>query len=324
MKFLSTLSLGVLAALAAPAQAQDFPGSAPIVAVVPFAAGGPTDKVARDVTAVMARHLKGQIVIENVGGAGGTIGAKKVATARNDGHTVLIHHIGMSTAPALYRQLGFDPLKDFEMIGEIADVPMVLLGTKSLPPDNFKDLLPYIKANSSKLFLANAGIGSASHLCGLLFMSTIGTQLGTVPYKGTAPALTDLIGGQVNLMCDQTTNVAGQIKAGVVKPYVAMQSTRIDAFKDIPAAAEQGLPGIEVKIWHAMYAPKGTPPAVVEKLSAALQAAVQDPVFRGKMEELGAQAATGERARPDSLRKHLGNEIAKWTPIIRAAGVYAD
>jgi len=195
MKFLSTLSLGVLAALAVPAQAQDFPGSAPIVAVVPFAAGGPTDKVARDVTAVMAKHLKGQIVIENVGGAGGTIGAKKVATARNDGHTVLIHHIGMSTAPALYRQLGFDPLKDFEMIGEIADVPMVLLGTKSLPPDNFKDLLPYIKANSSKLFLANAGIGSASHLCGLLFMSTIGTQLGTVPYKGTAPALTDLIQG---------------------------------------------------------------------------------------------------------------------------------
>ncbi|OVZ57145.1 ABC transporter substrate-binding protein [Pigmentiphaga sp. NML080357] len=315
----------VLAALAATTvQAQDYPGGNPVVAVVPFAAGGPTDKVARDVTAIMSKHLKGQIVIENVGGAGGTIGAKKVAAARNDGHTVLIHHIGMSTAPALYRQLGFDPLKDFEMVGEIADVPMVLLGNKNLPPENFKELLPYIKANASKLFLANAGIGSASHLCGLLFMSAIGTQLGTVPYKGTAPALTDLIGGQVNLMCDQTTNVAGQLKAGVVKPYIAMQSSRIDAFKEIPAASEQGLPGIEVKIWHAMYAPKGTPPAVIEKLSAALQAAVQDPVFRAKMEELGAQAATADRAKPESLRKHLGNEIGKWTPIIRAAGVYAD
>jgi len=304
--------------------AQEYPGNAPVMAVVPFAAGGPTDKVAREVTAIMSKHLKAQIVIENVGGAGGTIGARKVASARNDGHTVLIHHIGMSTAPALYRKLGFDPLEDFEMVGEIADVPMVLLGNKNLPPQDFKELLPYIQSNASNLFMANAGIGSASHLCGLLFMSAIGKQLGTVPYKGTAPALTDLIGGQVNLMCDQTTNVSGQIKAGVVKPYIAMQSARIDAFRDIPAASEQGLPGIEVKIWHAMYAPKGTPADVVAKLSAALQAAVEDPSFRKKMEDLGAQAATADRATPSSLRKHLSNEINKWTPVIRVAGVYAD
>ncbi len=306
------------------AQAQEFPAGKPVSAVVPFAAGGPTDKVARELTAIMAKNLGTTIVIENLGGAGGTIGAKKVAQAKNDGYTVLIHHIGMSTAPALYRNLGFDPLKDFEMVGEIADVPMVLIGNKTLPPANFKDLLPYIKANASKLSLANAGIGSASHLCGLLFQSAIQTELTTVPYKGTAPALTDILGGQVNLMCDQTTNIAGQLKANAVKPYAAMQSRRVEAFKDIPTAAEQGLPGMEVKIWHAMYAPKGTPKPVIDKLSAALQKSVADPHFRAKMAELGAEAVPAQRATPDSLKTQLTSEINKWTPIIKKAGVYAD
>ena len=321
----------VAAALAAAAlglpgvvQAQDYPGSRPVSAVVPFAAGGPTDQVARELAQVMSKHLGATIVIENLGGAGGTIGAKKVAQSKNDGHTVLIHHIGMSTAPALYRNLGFDPLKDFEYIGEIADVPMVLVGNKNLPPNTLKDLLPYIKANASKLSLANAGIGSASHLCGLLFQSAIQTELTTVPYKGTAPALTDILGGQVNLMCDQTTNIAGQLKANALKPYAAMQPRRVEAFKDIPTAAEQGLSNIEVKIWHAMYAPKGTPQPVIEKLSAALQKSVTDPGFRAKMAELGAEAVPAQRATPESLKTFLGNEINKWTPVIRKAGVYAD
>ncbi len=296
--------------------ADEYPGSKPVSAVVPFAAGGPTDKVSRDLVQIMSKHLGTTIVIENLGGAGGTIGAKKVAQASPNGYTVLIHHIGMSTAPALYRNLGFDPLKDFEFVGEIADVPMVLVGNKSLPP--------YIKANASKLSLANAGIGSASHLCGLLFMSAIQTELTTVPYKGTAPALTDILGGQVNLMCDQTTNIAGQLKAGALKPYAAMQSRRVEAFKDIPTAAEQGLPGMEVKIWHAMYAPKGTPKPVIDKLSAALQKAVTDPTFRAKMAELGAEAVPAQRATPDSLKTFLASEINKWTPVIKKAGVYAD
>ncbi|RYX90734.1 MAG: tripartite tricarboxylate transporter substrate binding protein BugD [Comamonadaceae bacterium] len=322
--FLKIATAVSLAAAAFTATAQDFPAGKPITAVVPFAAGGPTDKVAREIGQIMGKQLGATIIIDNAAGAGGTIGARKVAQAKNDGFTVLIHHIGMATAPGLYRNLGFDPLKDFEMIGEIADVPMVMLGTKSLPANNFTELVPYIKANAAKISLANAGIGSASHLCGLLFQSALQTELTTVPYKGTAPALTDLIGGQVNLMCDQTTNVAGQIKAGSVKSFAAMQGKRIDAFKDIPTAAEQGLPGIEVKIWHAMYAPKGTPKAVVDKLSAALQAAVTDPVFRSKMAELGAEAATAARAKPDSLRAHLSSEINKWTPVIKKAGVYAD
>ncbi len=322
--FFKLAAAASLALLALGATAQDFPAGKPITAIVPFAAGGPTDKVAREIGQIIGKQLGVTVIIDNAAGAGGTIGARKVAQAKNDGYTVLIHHIGMATAPGLYRNLGFDPLKDFEMIGEIADVPMVMLGSKSLPANTFAELVPYVKANAAKISLANAGIGSASHLCGLLFQSAIATELTTVPYKGTAPALTDLIGGQVNLMCDQTTNVAGQIKAGSLKSFAAMQGKRIEAFKDIPTAAEQGVPGIEVKIWHAMYAPKGTPKAVVDKLSAALQAAVTDPVFRSKMAELGAEAATAARAKPDSLRAHLASEINKWTPVIKKAGVYAD
>lgn len=306
------------------AQAQDFPAGKPITAVVPFAAGGPTDKVAREIAQIMSRQLGTTIVVDNSGGAGGTIGARKVVNAKNDGYTILIHHIGMATAPALYRNLGFDPLKDFEMVGEIADVPMVLLGSKSLQPKNLKDLLAYMKTNANQISMANAGVGSASHLCGLLFQSSTKQELTTIPYKGTAPALTDLMGGQVNLMCDQTTNVAGQVKAGALQSFAAMQGKRIDAFKDIPTAAEQGLPGIEVKIWHAMYAPKGTPKPIVDKLSAALQVAVADPAFRTKMAELGAEAVPPARAKPESLRTHVSAEINKWSPVIKAAGVYAD
>ncbi|TMS57105.1 tripartite tricarboxylate transporter substrate binding protein BugD [Imbroritus primus] len=324
MKVLSKLAAVALMLSAFGATAQEYPGSRPISAVVPFAAGGPTDKVARELALAMSKALGGQIIIENTGGAGGTIGAKRVAQAKNDGYTVLIHHIGMSTAPTLYRNLGFDPLKDFEMIGEIADVPMLLVGNKSLPPNTLKELLPYIKANAAKLSLANAGVGSASHLCGLMFMSKIETELVTVPYKGTAPALTDLLGGQVNLMCDQTTNIAGQLRANALKPYAAMQPRRVEAFKDVPTAAEQGLPGLEVKIWHAMYAPKGTPKAVIDKLSAALQKAVQDPKFKAQMAELGAEAVPPAKAKPESLRAHLASEIAKWSPVIKKAGVYAD
>jgi len=324
MKVLSKLTAVALMLSAFGAAAQEYPGSRPISAVVPFAAGGPTDKVARELALAMCKALGGQIIIENTGGAGGTIGAKRVAQAKNDGYTVLIHHIGMSTAPTLYRNLGFDPLKDFEMIGEIADVPMLLVGNKSLPPNTLKELLPYIKANAAKLSLANAGVGSASHLCGLMFMSKIETELVTVPYKGTAPALTDLLGGQVNLMCDQTTNIAGQLRANALKPYAAMQSRRVEAFKDVPTAAEQGLPGLEVKIWHAMYAPKGTPKAVIDKLSEALQKAVQDPKFKAQMAELGAEAVPPAKAKPESLRTHLASEIAKWSPVIKKAGVYAD
>ena len=236
------LAVGVVAtALSGAGQAAVFPEDKPITLVVPFAAGGPTDKVARELALVMGKSLKQQVIVDNSPGAGGTIAAKKVLNAPKDGYTILIHHIGMSTAPALYKNLGFDPNTDYEHLGQVADVPMVLVANKDLPAKNYTELLAYIKANGSKVAYANAGIGSASHLCGLLFMSTIQQDMTTVPYKGTAPALTDLIGGQVQLMCDQTTNLAGQLKAGSVKSYGATTLQRIPAFKDIPTLHEQGL-----------------------------------------------------------------------------------
>jgi tripartite-type tricarboxylate transporter receptor subunit TctC len=307
-----------------PAQAADFPGDRPITLVVPFAAGGPTDKVARELALAMSKQLKGQVIVDNSPGAGGTIASKRVLNSKNDGYTLLIHHIGMSTAPALYKNLGFDPLTDFEYVGQVADVPMILVGNKDLPPKNFQELVPYMKANASKLAYANAGLGSASHLCGLLLMSRLQLDLTTVPYKGTAPALTDLIGGQVQLMCDQTTNLSGQLATNTVKPYGSATMQRIKAFDKIPTLNEQGLKNFEVKVWHGVYAPKGTPKAEMDKLAKALQGAIQDPLYKQHMAELGVEIPTQANATPEGLKKQLKSQIELWTPIIKSAGVYAD
>lgn len=301
-----------------------FPEDKPITMVVPFAAGGPTDKVARELALVMGKALKQQVIVDNSPGAGGTIAAKKVFSAPKDGYTILIHHIGMSTAPALYRNLGFDPNTDFEHLGQVADVPMILVANKDLPPKNFHELQAYIKANSSKLAYANAGVGSASHLCGLLFMSTIQQDMTTVPYKGTAPALTDLMGGQVQLMCDQTTNLAGQLKAHSVKAYGATTLQRIPAFKEIPTLHEQGLKNFQVTVWHGLYAPKGTPKAAVDQLAAAIKAGISDANYKAKMIELGANVPNEKNASPEGHKAHLKAQIDLWTPIIKKAGIYAD
>jgi tripartite-type tricarboxylate transporter receptor subunit TctC len=318
------LTMGVVAtALSGGVQAA-FPQDKPVTMVVPFAAGGPTDKVARELALAMGKTLKQQVIVDNSPGAGGTIAAKKVLNAPKDGYTVLIHHIGMSTAPALYKNLGFDPNTDYEHLGQVADVPMVLVANKDLPAKNYTELLAYIKANSSKVAYANAGIGSASHLCGLLFMSTIQQDMTTVPYKGTAPALTDLIGGQVQLMCDQTTNLAGQLKAGSVKAYGATTIQRIPAFKDIPTLHEQGLKNFQVNVWHGVYAPKGTPKEATDKLSAAIKAGINDAGYKAKMAELGANVPNDKNASPEGHKAHLKSQIDLWTPIIKKAGVYAD
>jgi tripartite-type tricarboxylate transporter receptor subunit TctC len=272
----------------------------------------------------MGKTLKQQVIIDNSPGAGGTLAAKKVMNAPKDGYTVLIHHIGMSTAPGLYQKLGFDPLTDFEHLGQVADVPMVMVANKDLPPKNLTELVAYIKANGAKVNYANAGIGSASHLCGLLFMSAIQQDMTTVPYKGTAPALTDMMGGQVQLMCDQTTNLAGQLKAGSVKSYGATTMQRVAAFKDIPTFNEQGLKNFEVNVWHAVYAPKGTPKDATDKLSAALQAGINDAGYKGKMADLGANIPNAKNASPAGHKAHLKAQIDLWTPIIKKAGIYAD
>ncbi len=313
----------LLALLAGAAQAQTYP-TKPITMVVPFSAGGPTDTLGRTIAQAMTVDLKQTVMIENVGGAGGTIGVNRVAKATPDGYYILLHHIGMSTAPALYRNLPYKPLADFEYVGMVADVPMTMIARKDFPATNFKDLLAYVKANKAKVTYANAGLGAASHLCGLLFMSAIETDLTTVPYKGTAPAMNDLLGGQVDFMCDQTTNTTSQIKGGKVKVYGVTTKTRVPSLKDIPTLDEQGLKGFEVAVWHGIYAPKGTPKPVMDRLVASLQAALKDANVKARLADLGTEPVPQALATPAALQSHLKSEIEKWGPIIKKAGVYAD
>jgi tripartite-type tricarboxylate transporter receptor subunit TctC len=314
-------TLGLIAAAAV--GAQEYP-TKPIVVVVPFAAGGPTDTLARHLGAVMSKSLKQQVLIDNTVGAGGTIAVGKVARAKPDGYMILLHHIGMSTAPALYRKLAFNPLTDFEYIGQVADVPMTVIAKKDLPPENFKDFIPYVKQNKAKLNYGNAGLGAASHLCGLLLLSSLQTDVTTVPFNGTGPAMTALLGGQIDFMCDQTTNTTGQITAGGVKVYGVTSPKRVPSLPNVPTLQEQGLKGFEVVVWHGLYAPKGTPKPVLDKLNAALKTAIQDGSFKEGLAKLGATPVTADKATPEALQKHLKAEIDRWGPIIKKAGVYAD
>jgi len=303
--------------------AQAYP-SKPVTMIVPFAAGGPTDTVARQVASVMSKSLGQTVIVENVGGAGGTIGVGKVVTAPNDGHTILLMHIGISTAPSLYRTLKYDVTKDLEPIGLVTEVPMTMIAKNDFPAKDFKEMVAYVKANKAKVSYANAGIGSASHLCGMLFMTAIETDVLTVPYKGTAPAMTDLLGGQVDFMCDQTTNTTSQIKGGKVKAYGVTSMSRVAALPDLPTLNEAGLKGFSVGVWHGVWAPKGTAKPVVDKLVAALQAALKDDGVKAKFGDLGTAPEPAARQTPDALRAHVVAEIAKWGPIIKKAGVYAD
>ena len=309
--------------LAAPQAAAQYP-TKPITIIVPFAAGGPTDTVARVIAQAMTKPMGQTLLVENKPGAGGTIASEYVAKANPDGYTVLLHHIGMSTAPALYRTLRYDTITGFEPVGLIADVPMTLVARPGFPAKDFKELLAYLKANKSKVTYANAGIGSASHLCGMLFMSAIETDLTTVPYKGTGPAMNDILGGQVDFMCDQTTNTTSQIKSGKIHAYGVTTKTRVASLKDIPTLDEQGLKGFEVAVWHGLYAPKATPKAVIDKLVSSLQEALRDPTVKVRFNDLGTDPIAQDKATPAALRAHLKSEIDKWTPLIKKAGVYAD
>jgi tripartite-type tricarboxylate transporter receptor subunit TctC len=308
------------------AVAQDFPGNTPVTFVVPFAAGGPTDKVARDLAEAMRKTLGGNIIVDNRAGAGGTLGATYVAQAKPDGHTLLLWHIGIATSPALYRNLKFKPLEDFEYLGLINEVPMTLIGRPNLPPNTYPELVKWLNENKGKVNLANAGLGAASHLCGLLFMSQLKIDMTTVPYKGTSPAMTDLIGGQVDIMCDQTTNTTPQIAGGKVKAYAVTTTKRLTTpeLRNLPTLDESGLKGFDVSIWHGLYAPKGTPKPVLDKLNAALKEALKDPEFIKRQETLGAVVTTDARVNPAEHKKWVESEINKWGPVIKAAGQYAD
>ncbi len=308
---------------ASQAQAQPAYPARPITVVVPFAAGGPTDTVARLVAESMSKTLGQQVVVENVGGAGGTRGAGQVAKAAPDGYTLLLHHIGQATAPSLYRKLPYK-LSDFEEAGLITAVPMTLIAKPGYEPKTIADVIAYVKANKDKVTYGNAGVGSASHLCGMLFMSAVGTQVTTVPYQGTGPAMNDLVGGQIDLMCDQTTNTTGQIKGGKVKAYAVTTKDRVKSLPDLPTMQEGGLKGFEVAVWHGLYTPKGTSPEIVAKLNAALGVALDDPKVVARFADLGTEPEPKDRRSPAFHKAFLTEEVAKWKPVIEAAGVYAD
>jgi tripartite-type tricarboxylate transporter receptor subunit TctC len=289
--------------------------------IVPFAAGGPTDSIARLIAVPMGQSLGQTVVVENVPGAGGTIASTKVARAAPDGYTIYIHHMGMATAQALYDKLPYDPMTSFEYIGQVADVPMVLLGKKDLPANNFKELEAYIKANGSKVTMANAGPGAVSQLCGLLFQSRLGVRLTNIPYKGTGPALTDLLGGQVDLLCDQTTQTIPYIKDGRVKAYGTTTMKRLPAIPNVPTLNEQGLKGFEVKVWHGVYAPKGTPQPILDKINVALKKALSTPDVMKRLDDANIDIVPAEKISARGLKDHLDREINVWGPVIRKANI---
>ncbi len=323
VRFFVRILMGLALLVPSSAFAQQYPTKV-ITMIIPFSAGGPTDTVGRLTARAMGESLKAQIIIENVGGAGGTIAAARVARSAPDGYTIFLHHIGQSTAPSLYRKLPYDVFQDFEPIGLVTDGPMTLVAKKDFPAKNLKELIAYVKANKDKVTYANAGLGAASHLCGMLFMAAIQTDLTTIPYKGTGPAMNDLLGGQVDFMCDQTTNTTSQIKGGKIKVYGVTTRTRVPSLPDVPTMTEAGLPNFEISVWHALYAPKGTPKPIIDKLVKALHEALKEATVKQRFAELGVEPVSEKRATPEALRAHLKAEVDKWAPIIKKAGIYAD
>ncbi|HEY4139864.1 MAG TPA: tripartite tricarboxylate transporter substrate-binding protein [Pseudolabrys sp.] len=317
----AAVSLCLFAATQAqtPAHAQ-YPTRA-INLIVPAAAGGPTDAVARLVAESMSRTLGQQVVVENVGGAGGTIGMARVAKSAPDGYMISVWHIAQATAPSLYTNLQYNVIDNFDSIGRIADVPMTIVGKSTLDAKNIKELIAWIKEKKLAITYAHAGIGSASHLCALMFMSAIDTQMTAVGYRGTGPAMTDLLGGQFDVMCDQTTTTTEQIKGGKIKGYAATTKQRLGVLPELPTLDESGLKGFEVSAWHAMWAPKGLPKDVADKLSGALTTALKDPKVIERLAQLGAEPVKPEQQGSAALSAHLKAEVAKWSPVIQAAGV---
>ena len=314
-----TALLAAGAMLAAGAAQADYPDR-PINMVVPFAAGGPTDNVARSLAEAMRPSLGQTVVVENKGGAGGTIGTTQVARAQPDGYSVLLMHAGFSTAPSLYKNPGYDPYKSFEPIGLVVDVPMTIIARSDFPPNTIQELAEYVKQNKDKVSLANAGIGAASHLCGTMLVEALGVQLLTIPYKGTAPAMNDLLGKQVDLLCDQTTNTTQQIDSGKVKAYAVTSLKRVPTLPKLPTMDESGYKGFEVGIWHGMWVPKGTPKPVVDKLVKSLQAGLADPKFQERMKQLGATVLTAE-ANPQALEAKVKQQVPQWAELFKKAGV---
>jgi tripartite-type tricarboxylate transporter receptor subunit TctC len=323
-KTLLAAALVVSSLASVAAHAQDAWPSRPVALVVPFAAGGPTDVVARALAASMTKSTGKPVIVENKVGAGGTVGAGYVKNAKPDGYTFFIHHNGMATAPALYRKLAFNPLTDFEYVSQAVDVPMTIVARKDFPAKDIKELITYVKANKAKINLGNAGLGAVSHLCGMMFQKALDTDLTTVPFGGTGPAMNALVGGQIDIMCDQTTNTVGQIKGGAVKAYAVTTAKRIKALPNLPTLAESGLKDFEVVVWHGVYAPKGTPKDITAKFGTMIKNALKDPDVLKVLTDLGAEAVPDSKLSPAGLESWLKTEIDKYGPVIRAAAQFAD
>lgn len=303
----------------APSFVMAFP-TKPITIIVPFAAGGPSDTIARLFGASMAQTLGGQVVVENVAGAGSTVGIGRVAKAEADGHTLLVSHISHATAPSLYKNLTYDSKADFSPIGMMTDGAFVLVSKKDFPAKNVQDVFAAIKKDGEKLSYAHAGVGSGSHLCGLMLMNALGKKMIEVPYRGTGPAMNDLVSGKVDLLCDQVTSALPQIEGKTINAYAVTSKARM-ASLPLPTVAESGIAGFEVTVWHGLYAPKGTPADVVTKLNAALNAALKDATILKRLEGLSTTPATAAQATTAFHTKHLADEITRWKGIIEAAGV---
>ncbi|WP_431100856.1 tripartite tricarboxylate transporter substrate-binding protein [Roseateles noduli] len=315
------VALGVVTTLAR----AEFPDK-PVTLIVPFAAGGPSDKIARDLAEALRKKLGQTVIVENVGGAGGTLGTSRVAKAPPDGYTLLVHHIGFATAPSLYRKLPYKGIDDFAFLGLINEAPSTLIAKPSMPAKTFDELRKVIAADPSKINLAHAGVGSASQLCGLMLQSALKTNLTSVPYKGTGPAMTDLMGGQVDLMCEQATNAVPQIEGGKVKAYAVTSTQRMSlpALAALPTLSEAGLKDFSVTVWHGLYAPKDTPAPVLKKLNDALKAALKDPDLVKRSEALGISVVNDGRLEPAGHKHFVETEVARWKKVIEASGQYAD
>ena len=328
MKAPATLLAAAAAALglaATGASAQGNYPSRPITMIVPFAAGGPTDVIARIVSDHMSRTLGQQIVVENVAGAGGTTGITRAAQAQADGYTIMMGHMGThGAAPALYPNLKYDPTKDFVPIGLAAGTPIVIVARKDFPANDLKSFLDNVKANAGKLNMAHAGVGSVSHTTGILFNSTVGIKPTLVAYRGTGPALNDLMANTVDFMTDQIVNVAPQITGGNIKAYAIATPERSPALPNVPTTKEAGLPTYEVSAWNAAFAPKGTPKEISTKLSDALMKALDDETTRKRLLDLGGVIPDAQGRTPEALQKLVESEVARWTPVLKAAGAVAN
>jgi tripartite-type tricarboxylate transporter receptor subunit TctC len=315
-----TSAIAAISTFAAHASAQTAFPTKPITLIVPAASGGPTDTVARLIAESMGRTLGQTVVVENLGGAGGTLGMARLSKSSADGYTVAVWHIAHATAPALYDSLKYDVVEDFDHLGRITDVPMTLVSKPALPPTNVTELLAWIRANKDKATYGHAGVGSASHLCMLMLMKELGVQINGIPYRGTGPAMNDLLGGQFDVMCDQTTNTTNQIKENRIKGFAVTTKTKVSSLPNLPPLDAGAVKGFEVSAWHAMWAPKGLPKDASDKLVAALQAALKDPKVIERFASLGTEPVKADLATPAALKSHLAAEVPRWAAVIKAAG----